>query len=305
MKHIYTLLVGLLLTSVGCSQAQEDKNVKPNAPKFEEGTNNTLLWQITGNGLKDTSYIFGTMHLINKEYFYFPDKLKTLIQSTDAVVLEIGEEMNDPFKAMKLMQLEGDRTIFDFFNEEQTDSILNWVELKMGMDEKKFTAAFGKMKPFILVSLGSEMDMAKTAESYEKTIMKIQRESKIKLEGLETIEDQLSIFDGMSDAEQAQIVMEAIRNDGKSEKMILDMMKIYQRQNIDSLYLMIHQEGETIANNEEEFLSNRNHRWIPKINSMIADKRVFIAVGAGHLGGDEGVLKLLREEGYTVTPLKL
>ena len=109
----------------------------------------------------------------------------------DAVVLEIGEDLNDPFKAMKLMQLEGDRTIFDFFNEEQTDSILAWVEGNMGMNREKFTAAFGKMKPFILVSLGSEMDMAKSAESYEKTIMKIQKESKIKLEGLETIEEQM------------------------------------------------------------------------------------------------------------------
>ena len=149
------------------------------------------------------------------------------------------------------------------------------------------------------------MDMAKSAESYEKTIMKIQKESKIKLEGLETIEEQLGIFDDMTDEEQAEMVMEAIRKDGESEKMILDMMKIYRRQNIDSLYLMSHEEGETIANKEDEFLSNRNHKWIPKINSMIADRRVFIAVGAGHLGGKEGVLNLLREEGYTITPLKL
>lgn len=305
MKQFHLLLIGLLIASFGCSQAQEEKSNKPNAPKFEEGTENALLWQITGNGLKDTSYVFGTMHLINKEYFYFPDKLKTLIQSTDAVVLEIGEDLNDPFKAMKLMQLEGDRTIFDFFNEEQTDSILTWVEGNMGMNREKFTAAFGKMKPFILVSLGSEMNMAKCAESYEKTIMKIQKESKIKLEGLETIEEQLGIFDDMTDEEQAEMVMEAIRKDGESEKMILDMMKIYRRQNIDSLYLMIHEEGETIANKEDEFLSNRNHKWIPKINSMIADRRVFIAVGAGHLGGKEGVLNLLREEGYTITPLKL
>lgn len=305
MKHLYILLLGLIFSNFGCSQSVE-KEVKKSAPSFEEGTKNSLLWQITGNGIKDTSYVFGTMHLIDKEYFYFPDNLKELIKSSDLVVLEIGEELNDPFKAMSLLKLDEGESLFDFFNEAQEDSIITWVEEKAGFNETQFRAMFGGMKPFVLISLGTEMDMAKDGESYERTIMAIQSENKIPLQGLETLEDQISVFDNFSDEEQANMVMETIRNSGEdSEIMMKNLMRLYHEQNIDSLNIMIHEEGETLADKEDELLSNRNHKWIPKINKMVADKKVFIAVGAGHLAGENGVLQLLREEGYTVTPLKL
>lgn len=306
MKHLYILLIGLAFANVGCSQSKEETTEEKVAkPRFEEGTNNSLLWQITSPDLKDTSYIFGTMHLIQKQYFYFPESLKNLIKSTDLVVLEIGEDLNNPMKAMQLLKLEEGKEMFDFFNEAQEDSILVWAEDKLGFDEKQFRAGFGTMKPFIIVSLASEADMMKTAESYEKTILKIQGEADVKLAGLETIEEQMSIFDNLTDEEQAQMVMEAIREDQDAKNQLQQMMELYSRQNIDSLQLLIHDESDAIADKEAEFLTNRNHNWVPKIEEMIAKQRVFIAVGAGHLGGAEGVLELLRKEGYKVTPLKL
>ena len=306
MKHLYILLLGLIFSNFGCSQSTPEETKSKTRPKFEEGTSNSLLWQITGNGMKDTSYVFGTMHLIDSQYYYFPDKLKELIKASDLVVLEIGEELNDPFKAMSLMKLDEGQSLFDFFNEAQEDSIIAWVEEKAGFNETQFRAMFGSMKPFVLISLGTELDMAKNAESYERTIMAIQSENKIPLRGLETLEDQISVFDNFSDEEQAQMVMETIRNSGENSELTMKkMMRLYHDQNIDSLNIMIHEEGETLADKEDALLSNRNHKWIPKINKMIADKKVFIAVGAGHLAGENGVLQLLRDEGYTVTPLKL
>jgi uncharacterized protein YbaP (TraB family) len=260
---------------------------------------------VTNENSKDTAFVFGTMHLIQKEYFFFPDFLKNIIKESDKVVLEVGDEINNPLKAMALLRLEDGKSLFDFFDEKQTDSIVHWAENDLGMTESMFTMTFGQMKPFAVVSLASAEDMLSDSESYEQSIMKIQKEAGIPLEGLESLEEQMSIFDDLTDEEQATMVMDAIRGGDEAKQQLEDMLRLYRSQNIDSMYMMIHDEGDVIADKENEFLTKRNQKWIPRMEKQMKGKRVFFAVGAAHLGGEEGVLELLRREGYKVTSIKL
>ena len=307
MKYLIILFLPLVFSNISCSQAGDksnDKEKKP-LPTIIKGSENSLLWMITKDESKDTSFVFGTMHIIQKEHFFFPKFLENLISASELVVLEIGEEMNNPLKAMNLLRLEQGKSMFDFFNESQTDSLLAWAQAELGLNEDQFRAGFGKMKPFVIVSAASAGDMLTDSESYEKSIMAIQSEEKIKLEGLETLEEQMSIFDGLTDEEQAQMVMEAIKAGPEADKELEDMIRLYTDQNIDSMYIMIHEDADAIADKEAEFLYDRNEKWIPKMEKMMKDKRVFFAVGAAHLGGEKGVLELLRSNGYKVSSVKL
>lgn len=305
MKYVYLLSTLLIFTQFSCSQPTETvKEEKPHV-QFEEGTNNSLLWMVTKNKSKDTSFVFGTMHLIQKEYFFFPELLENLIKTSDMVVLEVGDEINNPLKAMELLRLEEGKSLFDFFDDKQTDTILKWVESDLGMTEQMFKATFGKMKPFSIVSLASAEDMLSDSESYEQTIMKIQKKAEVKLEGLETLAEQMGIFDDLTEEEQATMVMDAIRGGDEAEKQLEEMLRLYQDQNIDSMYLMIHEEGDVLSDKENEFLTDRNQNWIPKMKKYMKGNRIFFGVGAAHLGGEDGVLELLRKEGYSVTSVKL
>ena len=307
MKYAFILALLLVFSNFSCSQSgdKSESGKRKNLPTLEEGTDNSLLWMVTKDGTKDTSFVFGTMHIIQKEHFFFPDLLEEVISASDLVVLEIGEEMNNPLAAMNLLRLEEGKSMFDFFNEAQIDSLLEWAQSEMGLNEDMFRASFGQMKPFVIVSAASAGDMLEDSESYERTIMDIQSEEKIKLEGLETLEEQMSIFDDLTDEEQAQMVMEAIKEGPEADKELQDMMRLYTEQDIDGMYAMIHEESDAIADREAEFLYDRNEKWIPKMEGMMKDKRVFFAVGAAHLGGDKGVLTLLRKEGFNVTSIKL
>ncbi|XOV67411.1 MAG: TraB/GumN family protein [Fluviicola sp.] len=305
MKYIYLLSTLLIFANFGCSQSNEKPEVSNEKTPFEEGTNNSLLWLITKDGTQDTAFVFGTMHLIKKEYFFFPELLKNIIKESDKVVLEVGDEINNPLKAMALLRLEEGKSLYDFFDDKQKDSLIQWAENDLGMTESMFTMSFGKMKPFAVVSLASAEDMLKDSKSYEQTIMEVQKEAGIPLEGLETLEEQMSIFDDLSDEEQATMVMDAIRGGNEAEQQLEDMLRLYRAQNIDSMYLMVHDEGDVLADKENEFLTDRNQKWIPRMEEMMKDNRVFFAVGAAHLGGKEGVLELLRKEGYNVTSIKL
>ncbi len=292
MKYFIFTLAFLLLTFCSTAQTIEAYPMSENA----------LLWKIEGPGIKSKSYVFGTIHLIDKDKFYFPKKLKKIISNTDQVVLEIGDL--NPANAMQHILLK-QGSFFDYFNASQIDSILFWAKTEAGMDESKFRFAMSKMKPFAVVQLATQMTITVPTESYELTIQSMAESAKIPVLGLETIEDQIKIFDDMDSLAQANLVMESIRNFDQNDSITAKMQAIYLNQNVDLMYQMIVETDGSIQEMTTELLDNRNAKWIPLISTFIKTKNTFIAVGAGHLGGPNGVLRLLEKAGYTLTPIQL
>lgn len=294
LKIAFVFVLGIVC--LGFSLQRETGMADP-APKM------SLLWKIEGNGLKQPSYLFGTMHLIQREYFYFPAALEKVIKKSDVVVTEIAlDKMGDQAEALKHIYLtEG--SLFDFFSEEQQDTILQWAENKLMLKKEPFMASFGKMKPFVILQTVVQLEFFGKTESYEMKIKEVADKSKIPYRGFESVAEQISFFDNLSREEQAEMVMESLRDGEKNKKMMIEMQGIYKRQQLDSLHYLVRRESGVIAQRESSFLGQRNKRWIPQIKEIIQQQKAFIAVGAGHLAGDEGVIQLLREEGYTVTPI--
>jgi uncharacterized protein YbaP (TraB family) len=83
------------------------------------------------------------------------------------------------------------------------------------------------------------------------------------------------------------------------------MLTNYLAENLDFLYSDIIKESNSFPNFVENFLNKRNRNWIPVIENQIDIENTFIAVGAGHLPGENGILALLRNKGYTLTPIPL
>lgn len=272
-------------------------------PEEEKGNSTTsLLWKIEKEGMKHPSYLFGTMHLIEKQYFYFPESLEKIIKKSNLLVMEIAGVSNQA-EAMKYLVLE-EGTFFDYFSAAQTDTIQNWAKVKMGLDETMFRTTFSKFKPFVVVQTATQMQFMGKTESYEMTFENLANKYQIKIAGLETIADQMKIFDNLSKSQQAEMVMSGIRDEEKTLAMTLKMQQMYARQRIDSLYSYIHSEGGVLAEEQNAFLDQRNRNWIPKIKEMVSNGKAFIAVGAGHLGGENGVIRLLEKEGYKLTPVR-
>lgn len=263
----------------------------------------SLLWKIEGNGIKKGSYLFGTMHLIEKENFIFPDKLEKLFKKSDVLVMELPGLPNQ-LEAMKYITL-SEGSFFDYFTPEQTDTIIRWANEEFKMSEEKFRSTMTKMKPFVVVQMATQLHFMGKTESYEMTFDRMAREGQKKILGLETVAEQMAIFDDLTNDQQTEMVMSGIRNMKESIDLTKTMQELYVRQNVDSLYLMIQEEGGVLSEEQQNFLDDRNKNWIPKINEIIADKKAFIAVGAGHLGGPNGVIRLLQKEGYTLTPVEL
>ncbi len=264
---------------------------------------NGILWKISGNNVKETCYLFGTMHIIEKEYFLFPKKLKKIVERSEVLMMELAG-MPDPVEAMEYVVLE-EGSFFDFFTKEQTDTILSWALDSFGIDEPAFRTGFSKMKPFVVMQLATPIYFSGETESYERTLNAIASENEIEVLGLETMAQQMALFDSLSNQQQVEMLMQTIRDGDKGVEIVKQMQQIYTIQNVDALFQFIADSDGVIQNEQQKFLDDRNQNWIPKIIEQMAKTTTFVAVGAGHLGGPNGVIRLLEKEGYILTPIKL
>jgi uncharacterized protein YbaP (TraB family) len=294
MKYIFTTFALIL-----CLNASSQDGIVSENPKKE----GALLWQITNEHNSDTSHLFGTMHMIESEFYIFPDQLKMLAKNSDAIVMELPG-LPSPYEMLKYVMLKDD-TLWNHFGAGQEDSLMNWVEEFTEFDRSMVKSVFSKMKPFALIQLTTASQFSGKVESYEMDFTEIAKEDSIEIIGLETVADQMKIFDDMSIEEQVEMLMATIRDPDADKDLLKLMQSIYFSQEIEELYELIHEEGGTIAEKEDAFLTNRNKNWIGKLKNILPDSKLFIAVGAGHLGGPEGVIRLLQKEGYTLTPIRL
>lgn len=265
---------------------------------------NSLLWKIEGDGIKKASYLFGTMHLIQKEYFYFPASLQKIIKKSDLIFFEVDiKELSNAIKAVDLVTLK-EGAFQDYFSEKQMDTVYSWAKKSLYLNKELFDQTFSKYKPFVVVQAAMQMNFMGKTESFEININELALKNKIQSKGLEKLEDQMAIFDALSKVEQAQMVMEGIRNQEEDLAELNNMQRLYKEQKVDSLYSLLDQEGGIFKDKEDQFLVKRNQNWIPQIENELKNGQVFIAVGAAHLGGKNGVIALLRSKGYKLTPVK-
>jgi uncharacterized protein len=275
------------------------------APTVEE---NSLLWKISGKDLPTPSYLYGTIHLIGKDDFFLTDSTRAAIDRAQLVTFEINMEdmMNLPAQLGLMMKsfMSDGKTLRDLITEEEYALVKAHFD-KMGLP----LFLFEKMKPMFLTVFAS-MDMSPDAMSsgemvsYEMKIMDIAKQQKKKMDGLETAEYQMSMFDSIPYEAQAQMLVESIKSADAGSDEMEEMVKLYKNQDINGMVTMMRADEEGVGGYEDLLLVTRNKNWIPVMGEMMMKEPAFFAVGAGHLGGENGVVALLRKEGYTVVPVR-
>lgn len=259
-----------------------------------------LLWKISGNGLSKPSYLFGTIHLICPEGLQFSDALRSAIQQSDKLCLEM--DMDEPGLMMKTMRLsmQARQPLKELFTPEQFARIDQFLKDSLGMG----VSIFNRMRPFTLLSaLYTKVPRCRKPVSVEEKLMDITRKQRKEVIGLETLEDQFGVFDQIPDSAQARMIWEMIQDFSDQQTEFLQMAEAYRTENLPMLSAMTNAAPD-MAGFEAVLLQHRNRKWVPAMQQAMSDAAVFFAVGAGHLAGEEGLLSLLRRAGYTIEALR-
>jgi uncharacterized protein YbaP (TraB family) len=257
----------------------------------------SLLWEISGKNLKQPSYLFGTIHLICPADFSLSDSLKNAVARTSQLALEI--DMDDPGlmgTMTKNMFMAGGRTLKEILSEQQYVQLSRFYKDSLGMD----IAAFGRAKPFMMMGPMFSKILGCEPQSYEMSLMGLAAKQKSEIVGLETIEEQMAVFDTIPYDRQAEMLIKIIDKLPETKSEFRDLVLLYKKQDLQSLYDLTLKSEFGLDGQDEVMLFKRNQNWIRRIDKMVQEKPTFIAVGAAHLGGERGVIALLRKDGYKV-----
>ena len=270
---------------------------------FAQSNTSSLLWEIQGPQQEKASYIFGTMHLMDDAHFYFPKKLEKLVSTVDAVCLEIGDVQHTLINPDLLMLKE--ESFLTKLSEMQMDTLCSWAKIQLLMDKDQFISNFSKAKPFLIYQLILQSELPDHLQSQEIKIEEILATKKKKMTlGLETIESQLALFDSIPAVSQVNLIMTELAELSKVLTNFKLTQENYLMQDVDKIHEELTKEIQDPYFNLK-FIDERNAAWVKKIMSLTANQSVLFAVGAGHLGGENGLLNLLKNQGYSVKPIQL
>ncbi|HEY5774329.1 MAG TPA: TraB/GumN family protein, partial [Chitinophagaceae bacterium] len=279
------------------------------AGKAQTGTKplqKSLLWEISGNGLTKPSYLYGTIHMICKDDASLGDSLLAAIQRCDRVYFEVDmDNLLEMITALKDFKMRNDTTLADLLSKEDYEKVKGYMESKGG------PLPFSKLetyKPMLASSLLMESGIGcEESVAMEQLILEEAKKNKKRVEGLETMSYQASIFDSIPYKLQAEQLLKYVNDDGsrsQADKQFEEMIEAYKAQDIEKLGEYVKDDDSGLGNYEDILIYNRNRNWVQKLKTLMSEKSLTIAVGAGHLAGEKGLIKLLRKEGYTVKPVK-
>lgn len=259
----------------------------------------SLLWKIEGKDIKKPSYIFGTIHLIPASDYFEPAGLEAAFQQSELLVGEMDlSDMNGmTMEMLSDMYMKGDTTLDMLLTKEEYDKLdQKFIEsMGVGLDFMK------SFKPIFLSTMLMTPGEGEETKSYEMELLNKANSRGMKMAGLETLQEQMGFLDVMPYSFQAKELVKMIdkKSDDSDFRKLIDA---YKSQNLDALVKIIKEQSEGSVI-EDVLLGKRNKNWIQKIVNFAKSQPSFIAVGAGHLGGQEGIIKLLQAEGYKLTPV--
>jgi uncharacterized protein YbaP (TraB family) len=262
---------------------------------------NNLLWKVSGKGLETPSYLFGTMHILCEQDIVSKPSFQQALAESQTLVMELNP--TDPAVMQEMQQLAvnpGFENIYTDLPEEDFELLDTYLSSKFGAG----LAQMGVLKPFILTSM---MTMGfldcEVPFSLETHLAGIASAKEMPVIDLETAAFQVGIFDNIPVDFQIQEIIRTLKDDiGKKE--LHQMMEIYGSGDLNYLYAYM-SKNEMMQAFQAVILDNRNIAWIPTLEGLFKEGSSFVAVGAGHLPGELGVISLLKQKGYTVEAIAL
>ena len=274
-----------------------------------------LLWKVSGNGLGRPSYIMGTYHFAPASMMDKIPGMNQALEGCDIVVGELTQEsmMNSDMQMSmaQAMIAPPDSTLDKLFTPEEysiVEEVFNKYFGGMGVKLKQMK----HLKPSAISVQMQAMQALKYFPSFDPNdlidmgvqtrAMEMGRPSV----GLETIEEQMDLLFNAPLTEQAQGLLEACKKDEMFVVQSSALVEAYMAQDLSKLEEIITNPelGGADAEAMDALIYSRNRDWAEKLVKMMPERACLVCVGAGHLPGDQGLLQLLRNKGYTVEPMQ-
>jgi uncharacterized protein YbaP (TraB family) len=257
----------------------------------------TLLWKVTGNNLEKPSYLFGTIHMVCTDSFELSPNVSLALDASDTLVLEL--DISNPDAVAQIVMA----------NSLSTDSLSSGLSVAdktllakqlglLGMPLDKVEL----LKPYVLSMMITQSIAPPCPITSVEQVITNRWDNEEAMSYLESPEEQIA---AMEKAIDRLTLLKTLESLSDMPKELQQLMRFYQSGEIDSIQSIMFSEESATENFIEFLLINRNEKWVQQFKTFDQAKSYFLAVGAGHLPGEKGLIELMRDAGYTVTPIML
>jgi uncharacterized protein YbaP (TraB family) len=263
------------------------------------------MWKVTG--ASNSVYLLGSIHLLRAEDYPLPTAFDAAYSDADVLIMEVDMDDINPFAAQTTLTtygvLQDDRTLRDLMGEElyeQAKTAADAVDMPLDMLSKT-EPWYAAMTVEIMMldrigfnpTLGIEMYMLSKAQDDGKRI-----------DGFETIEEQIQFLDGMSLQAQRDMLISTLKDGAKLAEMMDELIDAWRHGDVAHLESGMLEDLQDHKELNQALVVDRNNRWVERIEALLDDDdNYLIVVGALHLIGHDGVPNQLEHSGYDVRQL--
>lgn len=255
----------------------------------------SLLWEISGNGLEKSSYLFGTVHLSDQRVFNFNDSVFAKIDECDAFTMEIEATPENTKKLGNSIFLENGKTIDQMLSEEEYAYLTKFFKKTLNLDLdglKIFT-------PMTIISMATMRLTKSDMDTYvDKYLYEYAKSKNKKTFSVEPLQLQIDLLKNVPAEYLLDVANEWDTYQGMSDKMVT----AYAKEDLDALIEIIFSDS-GFKKMEDAFIWDRNKTMADSIDLFVNRQSTFIAIGTGHLPLEGGVIDLLQKKGYEVKPI--
>ncbi|CAD0222169.1 TraB/GumN family protein [Chryseobacterium sp. JV274] len=285
------------LVKIGFAALLSVSMITTKAQNTNTNNENSLLWEVSGNGLSKPSYITGTFHILCSKDFEIKPKVLKALEKSDNFVMEIN--YTDPTEIMSLQKMfKTDKKISEQHSPEEAKE-LNTILANYGTDLKSIDSS-SPQALYALLSTKAIPCSQSEVKLYEMELLQKAIKDKKNIKGLEKVEEQMR---SINEAYDLKSTIAQLKMGKEYEILFRQMIEAFKNENAQSLYSLFKDERFMNAQQEKAMLTNRNQNWVKTMPEMMKKESSFFAVGGSHLMGENGIIPLLQSKGYTVKPV--
>lgn len=258
-----------------------------------------LLWEISKPG-QQPSWLFGTIHSEDPDVVKLPAAVSQAFDASHSVVLEVLMDADAmKYSSTAMLMLDG-RTLADIIGTPLYTKVAAVIAAR-GIPE----LVLNRMKPWA-AAVTLSTPALETGDVLDRVLYQDAIKQDKAVYGLETMQEQLDLFDSMPEADQIVLLTEAIDNLEALDAMQADLLAAYKQRDLDRLLAINEASMQTgdqrLADDfQRRLVDDRNQHMAERMQPYLQQGKAFVAVGALHLPGKTGLLERLQQQGYTVT----
>lgn len=264
------------------------------------------VWVLKGK--HNTVYLAGSVHALPKDHAELPEQLERAYGASKAIVMEVDMDDLDPMDAVRFITekgtLKGDATLATVIGEDNYAKV-SALCASLGVPN----ALIDKLEPWAASLVLTQFALAKSG--FDPSLgIDVQITARAKtdhkpIEGLESVVDQLSIFDGRSLEEQTGFLVDAAKDASTLDADLARLIDAWRTGDLRELEKEFVKERAEDPALYDALLGARNRKWIPQIEKLLdADDDYLVVVGALHYVGRDGLLQLLKNDGHKAVPMR-